>query len=123
MNNLYVERVLDPRNPESQMEDIENVELGRKLIETLRASDSPLVVQLVVDKYRGIESPPLYHIRTSLKITKVKSMDVTLHREPYLVAETPKSGMSTVLAGAIILLWAFVAAGLFHWVYSVIIGQ
>lgn len=123
MDNIHIDRVLDQRIPERRMEDIENAELGRKLIETLRTSDSPLVVQLVVDKYRGIETPPLYHIRTSLKVTKVKSMDVTLYREPYLVTETPKKEMSPILAGAIILLGAFGAAGILHWIYSVIIGQ
>lgn len=123
MDSHSIDRVLDPRIPEGRMEDIENAELGRKLIETLRTSDTPLVVQLVVDKYRGIETPPLYHIRTSLKVTKVKSMDVTLYREPYLVAETPKKEMSPILAGAIILLGAFGAAGILHWIYSVIIGQ
>lgn len=123
MDNLSIDRVLDPRIPERRMEDMENIELGRKLIETLRTSDSPLAVQLVVDKYLGIESPPRHHIRTSLEVTKVKSMDVTLYREHRFLSETSKKGISPILAGAIILLGAFGAAGILHWIYSVIIGQ
>jgi len=120
MDNLCIERVLDPRMSEGRMEEVENVELGRKFIETLRASDSPLVVQLVVDKYRGIENPPLYHIRTSLKVTKVKSMDVTLHRAPYLVTETPKREMSPVLAGAGLILFAMSVTWFVYWILSIV---
>ena len=42
MDSHSIDRVLDPRIPERRMEDIENAELGRKLIETLRTSDTPL---------------------------------------------------------------------------------
>ena len=115
MDNLVMDRAVDPRFPEAYMEDIENVKLGAEFMKLLRNEDSPLVVRLVINKYRGIETPPLYHIRTSLEFSRVKTMDVTFYTSslPEFGHENKEEYWYTNPVTRRILIWGVFIVGLF----------
>lgn len=123
-----IDRVVTPSYSERLMSEVENRELGSKLMEYLYEVDAPVVVQVHREKYRGGEVPPYYHVRTWLDVKKVESMDIRIYTSSLSELnkkEIKKDRLSQITTGAVILLVGFLVSimvyGIVSGIYSLIV--
>lgn len=123
-----IDRVVTPSYSERMMSEVENRELGSKLMEYLHEVNTPVVVQVHREKYRGNEVPPYYHIRTWLDVKVAESMDIQIYTSSLSELNKKeekkyrlKYRLSQVTAGAAILLVGFLVFIMVYGIYSLIV--